>query len=807
MSGPLLPICAIVFSLLLCIMFFGKKRIDLFENNLYGIMLIAVLFDSILVSILHIIALSTGVDTPLFIVNLFNKIDFLLLIIYCNCVFIYTMLITYTDLNNKKKPLILVTTVFDVMIYFLILINPISILNDGTNFSISGLSVLLMLITCGLYILLSIIVTIINVNNITKKHIPILSIVGIIAFLIIIFQVNPYLVIVSISLTFINYIMYFTIENPDVKMIEQLELAKEQAEKANRAKTDFLSSMSHEIRTPLNAISGFSDCILESNSLEEAKENAKDIVDASSTLIEIVNGILDVSKIEAGKLEIINSPYKAKEVFEELATLVTPKMTGKGLDFSYYIAPDIPDVLCGDYANIKKVITNLLSNACKYTEKGFVRYEVNCVTIKNYTRLIISVEDSGRGIKKESIDKMFSKFQRLEEDRNTTIEGTGLGLAITKQLTELMGGKIIVHSIYGKGSKFTVVINQKISDEEIKEKKKYKTTLNLNNIKILLVDDNALNIKVAKKILESFNANMITTCDSGFKCLDIINDGEKFDIILLDDMMPKMSGVETLKKLKEIRGFKIPTIALTANAITGMKEKYLKDGFNNYLSKPIEKEDLIQVMNEVLGRVVTEQLPIVDEKEEHEKEEKSKEIIPVDEHIEEELGSKLDLSFVPEEKNLEEKEIHVDHFNEEEKINDNVPLENDVIENDEKVDVSYLEENGVDINHALELLGDMEMYNDTVDAFLEDADDRWNRIVEYKNNSDMENYAIEVHSLKSDSKYLGFMSLADIAYQHELKSKDNDVDFVINHFSDLEKEFRRVLEVVKKYNDSKKMLS
>ena len=174
--------------------------------------------------------------------------------------------------------------------------------------------------------------------------------------------------------TFITFLMYFTIENPDMKMIQELQVAREQADKANRAKTDFLSSMSHEIRTPLNAIVGFSDCIMDAESLGEAKENAKDIVNASQTLLEIVNGILDISKIEAGKIEIVNSTYNARETFEELAKLITPKMNEKSLDFTYYIAPDIPDNLYGDHANLKKVITNLLSNASKYTDSGFVVY-------------------------------------------------------------------------------------------------------------------------------------------------------------------------------------------------------------------------------------------------------------------------------------------------------------------------------------------------------------------------------------------------------------------------------------------------
>ena len=224
--------------------------------------------------------------------------------------------------------------------------------------------------------------------------------------------------------------------------------------------------------------------------------------------------------------------------------------------------------------------------------------------------VIISVEDSGQGIKNDDVDKLFTKFQRFDEEKNATIEGTGLGLAITKQLVELMGGRILVHTVYGQGSKFTVVVNQKIEKDDDKNRKRLKSTLDLKNVKLLLVDDTLLNLKVATKLFQKYNANMIDTCDSGFLCLEKIKSGEVYDIILLDDMMPKMSGVETLKKLREIPGFNIPVVAMTANAISGMREKYIEDGFNDYLAKPIEKEQLIHVLNNILGRSITESIEI-----------------------------------------------------------------------------------------------------------------------------------------------------------------------------------------------------
>ena len=655
---------------------------------------------------------------------------------------------------------------------------------------------------------------------VASKFTPVFALLFLGGIAIIISIFYPALFLIGYVYSLIALIMYFTIENPDMKMVKQLELAKEAADKANHAKTDFLSSMSHEIRTPLNAIVGFSDCIMEAKDLNEAQENAKDIVNASQTLLEIVNGILDISKIEAGKIEIVNSPYDAHETFEELAKLITPKMNEKGLDFSYTIAPDLPKTLYGDHANLKKVVTNLLSNACKYTEHGYVHYEVNCINTKTLSKLIISVEDSGRGIKKDSIDKLFTKFQRLDEDRNTTIEGTGLGLAITKQLVELMGGKIIVHTVYGEGSKFTVVLNQRIEATEEKHEHHVQTTLDLYNIRILIVDDTALNLKVACKLLQRYNANQLVTCDSGFECIDRIKRGEVYDLILLDDMMPKMSGVETLQELKKIPGFRIPTVALTANAITGMKEKYLKDGFDGYLAKPIEKEQLIQVINEILGRNVTqeldfskeekvtqyiggpvspsirgEEIPNVDDYEKAEEARKKNEIIPVEDNIEEVLGDQLELNYQEKEEASSEEKLESQPQEILPVVDIDLPTETI-----EKVyDRKYLEDNGVDVNHALELLGDMDMYNMTISDFFSEVEDKWSKIVEYKETSNMPEYAILVHSLKSDCKYLGFMTLADISYQHELKSKENDEEFVNSHFSELEEEYKKVLEIARTY--------
>lgn len=611
MSSLYFQICSLFYIVLLNVTFFSKKRLQSLENKLFSYMIVTNLLGIILDIISTYLAI---INANYSLLIIFCKSYLVYLLIWITLMTAYIYVISVNGFKRKSKEKTKKKEKNSKFFKFLIILATISVLlvivlplysnrSNGRIYTYGPSAVISYMIS-GICIFVWLICMFKNFKNLkSKKYLPMFAYMTIGLIATAIQAIYPEILIITSMETFITFLMYFTIENPDMKMIEQLNIARDQAEKANRAKSDFLSNMSHEIRTPLNAIVGFSQALQEEDLPDSAKDEVSDIVSASNSLLELVNGILDISKIEADKLEIVNTEYSFKNVYNDLVALTRARMGEKPLDLRLSYDESIPSVLYGDHTRIKQIILNLLTNAVKYTREGYVSFKVSSVIEGDVCRLIVSVEDSGIGIKNENIDKLFMKFERFDLDKNITIEGTGLGLAITKKLVDLMHGKIVVQSVYGKGSKFTVALDQKIvrGKEVVLENHEAKVELfEAPDKKILVVDDNKINLKVAARLLSNYKVN-VELVESGFECLEKVKTNT-YDLILMDDMMPKMSGVETFHKLKENNSFNTPVVALTANAITGMKEKYLSEGFNDYLSKPIDKLELNIIMKKYLKK-------------------------------------------------------------------------------------------------------------------------------------------------------------------------------------------------------------
>jgi hypothetical protein len=593
------------------IIYFSKKRLGTVENKIYIILAVTNLIGLIL-DISSVYTISNMSQYP--ILNKFVSKAYLVYLL--SWMFLFTIYVFIISTNKKSdknktelhlsdyKNKVYPATILYFIFLILTIILPLYYKDNGNVIYSYGPSTNLLYFVSGLCIFTWLICLLLNFKQIKqKKYVPIFAFLVIGTLVTIIQGAHPEYLLMTSMETFITFLMYFTIENPDMKLINELNIAKDQAIKANNAKSEFLSSMSHEIRTPLNAIVGFSQALSEEDINDNARDEVKDIMMASNSLLELVNGILDISKIESGKIEIVNTEYQFKNIYDELVILAKARMGDKPLDFRCHYDEDIPPVLYGDYTRVKQVILNILTNAVKYTREGYIDFSVSSVRKDDICRLIISVEDSGIGIKQENIPKLFTKFERLDLEKNITIEGTGLGLAITKKLVELMNGTIVVQSIYGKGSKFTIAIDQRVVHKEVvveKSEEKKVSEVHAEGRKVLIVDDNKINLKVASRLLENYKLD-ITTVESGALCIDKVN-SDTYDLILMDDMMPNMSGVETLHKLKEIDGFAIPVVALTANAVTGMKEKYLNDGFDDYLAKPINRDELNNIVAKYLNK-------------------------------------------------------------------------------------------------------------------------------------------------------------------------------------------------------------
>ena len=373
-------------------------------------------------------------------------------------------------------------------------------------------------------------------------------------------------------------------------------------------KSEFLSSVSHEIRTHLNTIVGLSEDIGEYEDIpEEIREDAEDLVTSSKTLFEFIENILDYIAIEKNEVKIVNNPYNPKELFERIAKTDEEFIGDNPVYLHTNIDEHIPYELIGDKKHIEKIVNNLLLNSIKYTEGGDIWFDVSSINNNDESTLVINIKDTGRGMTDEEMSRLFKKIVKLDARTDSRSNGTEVGLTVTKSLVDMMGGTIKVESTFGEGTTFEVTIPQKISQIEESELSRTQR-LRLQQInykeegygykKVLVVDDNILNIKVVRRILEQFDL-VLDECYNGAECINMVSENNDYDLILMDIMMPGMNGEETFRKLKELDGFDTPVIALTAEAESGSQEKYINEGFADYIAKPFSKVQIEEKMDKV----------------------------------------------------------------------------------------------------------------------------------------------------------------------------------------------------------------
>jgi len=600
---------SLIYVVILSSVYFLKRKYNFLESKIYKFLLISTI-TSLVLDISSMYMINSGMFNDL-IVGICSKLYFISLFIWLILFIFYVLLnnnsVKYNNFKSLMKKsnlckgwLILSGIMFVLLLVFKIdyNINPITYYGDGVAL-IYALGII-----GSLFLLFMLLFNSKKTSNYKNWSILISIMILCMAFFA---QMNlDGVFILGSAISLITMFLYFTIENPDIKYIEELNALKDAAEEANREKTSFLASMSHEIRTPMNAIIGLSQSMLSNDLPKSISEDIKNINKAGDTLLEIVNNILDITKIEEGKTKIKNNPYNLADVIAELTNIVNVSLGEKPIKYSVSTIGNVPSVLLGDEVKIYQVLMNLLSNAVKYTNKGTIKLVIESKIFGNKANLTFKVIDTGMGIKKADHDKIFQKFERLDQGEKT-IQGTGLGLSITKKLLDMMGGKISFDSEYQKGTTFVVELVQEIVDKakiaDINTYKAKKKTVDEyfdgSEYEILLVDDNLLNLKVAEKLLKPYKFK-VTSLRSGLECLNFTKH-KKFDLILLDHMMPEMDGIHTLYNLKKrAQGFETPVVVLTANVIEGSKEMYLREGFCDYLSKPINQVELDRILREQL---------------------------------------------------------------------------------------------------------------------------------------------------------------------------------------------------------------
>ena len=584
-----LTIISFFYSVLLMIAYFSKDKIKTLENKVYS-KLIIINFIGIILELFCTIFAGYAKDYLVFY-TILNKLFLVELTIWCSVFSVYVFLISSKKEKNELKSYLKKVSIFhiviDVITMFLIFVLPVQFnINDlGYVMYSYGPSVNIVFISSTLYIILMFTCLIRNFKNIkNKKYLPIYVYMVIGVLVGIVQKLHPEILAFTSMEAFITVIMYFTIENPDKKLLEEIHTSKKIADAANEDKSMLIYNMMNEVKSIASDINKSSEVILNSNNLEENRFFAREIISSNNKLYSMANNIYNIDVIDDINVKTVKNKYNIKLLLKEVISKNKELFEDKDISFRFNIDSNLPNTLYGDSINLKNVLNTIIGNSYKYTDKGYVELSVNAIFKKDIVRLIIKIEDSGIGIKAEDLDKCLNK--------NTKDQNSLYG---ARKTINIMGGNLLISSEYNKGTIVTIILDQKIYTNNNKDN--YDNYV--NNKKILIIDDNNSSIKLISKILDKHNI-LYDSSNLGKEALDRIRKGEKYDLILLDEDMPYMNGISVMNKLNKIKGFDTKVILLTKNSNIIYDDIYKDSGFSDYIIKPINKDDLMNKINKYL---------------------------------------------------------------------------------------------------------------------------------------------------------------------------------------------------------------
>lgn len=583
-----LTIISFFYSVLLMIAYFSKDKIKTLENKVYS-KLIIINFIGIILELFCTIFAGYAKDYLVFY-TILNKLFLVELTIWCSVFSVYVFLISSKKEKNELKSYLKKVSIFhiviDVITMFLIFVLPVQFnINDlGYVMYSYGPSVNIVFISSTLYIILMFTCLIRNFKNIkNKKYLPIYVYMVIGVLVGIVQKLHPEILAFTSMEAFITVIMYFTIENPDKKLLEEIHTSKKIADAANEDKSMLIYNMMNEVKSIANDINKSSEVILNSNNIEENRFFAREIISSNNKLYSMANNIYNIDVIDDINVKTVKNKYNIKLLLKGVISKNKELFEDKDISFRFNIDSNLPNTLYGDSINLKNVLNTIIGNSYKYTDKGYVELSVNAIFKKDVVRLIIKIEDSGIGIKAEDLDKCLNK--------NTKDQNSLYG---ARKTINIMGGNLLISSEYNKGTIVTIILEQKIYTNNKDNYDNY-----VNNKKILIIDDNNSSTKIISKILDKHNI-LYNSSNLGKEALDRIRKGDKYDLILLDEDMPYMNGISIMNKFSKIKGFDTKVILLTKNSNIIYDDIYKDSGFSDYIIKPIDKDDLMNKINKYL---------------------------------------------------------------------------------------------------------------------------------------------------------------------------------------------------------------